>query len=79
MEGAPQTVGGSFNCSNNELTSLKGAPNLVGIDFYCKYNKLTSLEGAPKTVGGDFCCENNLNLYSLDGIGEVRGEIYKDF
>ena len=79
LEGAPIKVSESFYCSNNELTSLEGAPQKVGRDFYCKYNKLTSLKGAPKEVGGDFCCENNLNLYSLEGIGEVIGEIIKDF
>ena len=79
LEGAPIKVSESFYCSNNNLTSLKGAPQKVGTDFYCKYNKLTSLKGAPKEVGGDFCCENNLNLYSLDGIGEIKGKIYKNF
>ena len=85
LEGAPKEVGnltkkiGSFYCSNNKLTSLKGAPNSVGLDFYCKNNKLTSLKGAPQTIGGDFCCGGNPNLHSLDGIGEVRGDIYKDF
>ena len=85
LEGAPKEVGnltkriGSFYCSRNQLTSLKGAPNSVGFDFYCKENKLTSLKGAPQTIGRDFCCEGNPNLHSLDGIGEVRGDIYKDF
>ena len=85
LEGAPKEVGnltkriGSFYCSRNQLTSLKGAPNSVGFDFYCKENKLTSLKGAPQIIGRDFCCEGNPNLHSLDGIGEVRGDIYKDF
>ena len=85
MEGAPKEVGnltkriGSFYCSRNQLTSLKGAPNSVGFDFYCKNNKLTSLKGAPQTIGRDFCCEGNPNLHSLDGIGEVRGDLSKDF
>ena len=79
LEGAPQTVVRDFNCYRNQLTSLKGAPQTVGKDFYCSYNKLTSLKGAPQEVGGDFNCENNPVLHSLDGIGEVRGKIYKDF
>ena len=77
LEGAPQTVGGSFICSWNRLTSLKGAPQIVGENFSCSGNKLTSLEGAPKTVGGNFNCSRNFNLHSLDGIGEVKGEIIK--
>ena len=79
LKGAPQTVGGNFYCPWNQLTSLEGAPQEVGENFYCQYNWLTSLEGAPQTVGGNFNCSRNFNLHSLDGIGEVKGEILKDF
>ena len=48
-------------------------------DFDCSGLDLTSLKGAPQEVGGDFNCENNPALHSLEGIGEVRGKIYKDF
>jgi len=60
------TVGGSFYCAYNELTSLEGCPKEVGGHFYCVYNKLTSLEGAPEKVGGDFYCYEN-KLTSLKG------------
>ena len=83
LEGAPKEVGGDFWCNYNRLTSLKGAPQIVGKNFKCYGNLLTSLEGAPQIVGGDFICSyydyNNPDLHSLDGIGEVRGTIYKDF
>ena len=79
LEGAPQKVGGSFSCSYNQLTSLEGAPTEVGEYFNCSDNQLTSLEGAPQTIGRDFRCYDNLDLHSLEGIGEVKGEIYKDF
>ena len=79
LKGAPQTVGGSFSCSGNHLTSLEGAPRDVGKDFTCSNNHLTSLEGAPQKVGGWFTCYDNPNLHSLDGIGEVKREIIKDF
>ena len=79
LEGAPQKVEGYFNCSGNMLTSLKGAPKEVDRSFICSTNQLTSLKGAPQTVGGDFYCFDNPNLHSLDGIGEVRGRIVKDF
>ena len=79
LKGAPQIVGGRFDCSWNKLTSLEGAPQKVGGGFNCMNNLLTSLEGAPQTVGGWFECRNNPNLYSLDDIGEVKGEIYKGF
>ena len=79
LEGAPQKVSGSFRCYNNQLTSLEGAPTEIDEDFWCSYNQLTSLKGAPQTIGRDFYCEGNSNLHSLDGIGEVRGDIFKDF
>ena len=79
LEGAPTEVGGSFNCFNNQLTSLKGAPQTVGKGFYCSWNQLTFLEGAPQKIGGSFSCYKNPNLHSLEGIGEVKGKIFKDF
>ena len=79
LEGAPKEVNGCFYCHLNQLTSLEGSPKKVGRGFYCAFNHLTSLEGAPKEVGGDFDCRKNPNLHSLDGIGEVKGKIYKDF
>ena len=79
LKGAPQKVGKDFNCSSNRLTSLEGAPQTVGECFDCSYNQLTSLKGAPKTVDGNFDCRKNFNLHSLDGIGEVKGKIFKDF
>ena len=79
LKGAPTEVGRDFICYDNLLTSLEGAPQTVGRNFYCLNNQLTSLKGAPQKVGGAFDCYNNPNLHSLDGIGEVRGDIYKDF
>ena len=68
-------VGGSFNCSVNNLTSLENAPKSVDGDFYCSYNLLTSLEGAPETVGGDFYCGYN-KLTSLAGVPKYVGGIF---
>ena len=79
LEGAPKEVDGCFYCYLNQLTSLEGSPKKIGRGFYCAFNHLTSLEGAPKEIGGDFDCRKNPNLHSLDGIGEVKGKIYKDF
>ena len=79
LKGAPQEVGGSFYCSKNQLTSLEGAPTEVGESFNCNYNKLTSLKGAPTEIGGFFSCCHNPYLHSLKGLGEVKGDIFKDF
>ena len=48
-------------------------------DFICINLGLKSLKGAPRKVGRTFSCNYNPNLHSLDGIGEVKGEIYKGF
>ena len=57
-------VSGYFDCSYNQLKSLKGCPKVVK-DFYCNYNKLTSLEFSPEIVNGNFNCGKN-NLNNLD-------------
>jgi len=59
------TVGGSFNCSCNKLTSLKGCPKKVGKNFDCSCNSLTSLKGCPKKVKCFYCDLNKLT--SLKG------------
>ena len=79
LEGSPQKVGGDFWCNDNQLTSLEGAPQEVGGSFICYKNQLTSLKGAPQIVGENFYCYRNPNLHSLEGIGEVEGDIVKDF
>ena len=70
------TVGGSFYCTFNNLTSLENCPSSVGENFSCTTNLLTSLKGAPKTVGGSFYCGYN-NLTSLEGVTmSVGGDFY---
>jgi hypothetical protein len=70
-------IRGSFNCSNNNLKSLKGAPKSVRGSFDCSNNNITSLEGAPKwSVGGGFDCYNN-RLTSLKGSPKSVGGSFK--
>ena len=64
-------VKGNFDCSNNNLISLKGCPKYVDGFFNCSYNKLTSLEGAPEKVGGYFNCNNNSVRFTKDDVREV--------
>jgi len=68
-------IGGEFDCSGNNLTSLVGAPSSVGEDFNCNDNHLTSLENCPKTVGRNFDCSYN-DLTSLAGAPKI---VDKDF
>lgn len=59
-------VAGTFNCSGNDLTSLKGCPKKVG-SIICGLNpNLKSLEGAPKTVYNMFRCQD-CDLQTLEG------------
>ena len=71
-------VSGSFDCGNNQITSLKGCPTIVGGDFYCDNNQLTSLEGCPTTVGGNFYCWDNNKQFSEEyvrSLCKVKGSI----
>lgn len=66
-------VSGVFDCSENQLTSLRGCPYEVGNNFICTFNQLTTLEGAPKKVKGLFYCFHN-KLTTLEGAPrEING------
>ena len=65
LRGCPR-ICHDFNCSFNELTTLKGGPVEVSGIFNCANNKLTSLEGCPKKFGFRFDCRFN-RLTSLEG------------
>ena len=68
--------GDFFNCSHNNLTSLKGSPKITKCLFDCSHNKLTSLKDGPEKVGGYFDCSHN-NLTSLTGAPKkVSGYFY---
>ena len=59
-------VKGFFDCSINQLTSLKGAPKKVTGFFNCNKNQLENLKGASSEVDGDFYCDRN-QLITLKG------------
>ena len=67
-------VTGYFDCSVNDLTTLKGSPKWVDGDFYCSWNnnKLTSLEFSPDYVGNDFYCSHS-GLTDLIGSPKYIG------
>jgi len=58
LEGSPDSVGGDFYCSDNELTSLKGCTSKID-SFFCSINYLYSLEYFPTEIGGNFLCRRN--------------------
>ena len=59
---------GSFDCSSNELKTLKGAPKEVRGMFNCRDNNLTSLEYGPKKAY-DYDCSWN-DIKTLKGCPE---------
>lgn len=65
LDGCPDIVN-SFDCSYNNLTSLKYGPKSVYLNYDCSYNNLIELTGSPSYVTGDFCCQNN-NIKTLKG------------
>jgi len=69
-------VKGHFDCSYNQLTSLKGCPIDVRGSFYCDNNELISLYDAPKRVGKDFNCSFN-KITSLIGVPKVINGNFK--
>jgi Leucine-rich repeat (LRR) protein len=77
LEGSPE-VCTTFDCSNNELTSLEGGPRIVIGHYLCIENKrLTSLIGAPKTVTVFNC--GRCGLTSLEGgPSKVTGYVCDD-
>jgi hypothetical protein len=66
-------VTGYFDCTKNNLTTLKGSPIWVGGYFYCSENSLTNLEFSPEYVGRTFYCGVNKNLTSLIGSPKIVG------
>lgn len=74
-------VKGNFNCSCNNLQSLKGAPEYVGGDFDCSFNKIENINDLTTTyIGGDFYCYGNgvtdEDVRILKEKKIVQGEIY---
>jgi hypothetical protein len=68
-------VRGYFDCSLNQLKTLKGSPHTVQSWFNCQGNQLETLENGPKIVLESYDCSSN-KLSSLKGAPQV---IHKTF
>lgn len=69
-------VEGIFDCSSNQLVSLKGCPKIVTDDFDCSDNLLQDLKDGPHKIGRDFLCNNNLLPSLRHAPIEVGGSFY---
>jgi hypothetical protein len=68
-------VSGTFDCSNNSLTTLYGCPTEVGGNFWASNNQITSLEHCPKEVGGTFSCNGN-KLTTLEYTNNISCMVF---
>ena len=68
----PSKITGTFNCSQNDLTSLVGCPQHITGTFECTSNLFSNLNGGPQKVEGDYICSHNL-LTSLIGCASYIG------
>lgn len=66
---------GTFDISDNVLTSLEGSPKKVAGDFLAYKNELISLKGGPKEVGKNFIVLKN-NIRSLVHSPSIVKEDY---
>ncbi|HDR9764138.1 TPA: hypothetical protein ACK3Q6_002691 [Burkholderia cepacia] len=74
LEGAPEYVGGNFDCSDNELNSLNGAPKHVEGDFVCVSCSLETLNGLGEVKGKlNIQCNPGLSLSEIAHIKAARG------
>lgn len=74
-----KSISGDFNCSNNNLVSLRHSPDFVGGSFKCYSNNLKSLEFCPSKIGANFDCMYN-QIENLFGCpAEISGNIVLDF
>lgn len=68
-------IKGEFNCSFNELKTLKGSPFFVKNNFTCSNNQLTTLKYSPKIVNAHYDCSRN-KIKTLDSFQTVvQGEL----
>jgi hypothetical protein len=63
----PKKIGGQYQVSDNDLTSLIGCASEIPGEFNVSSNKLSSLEHGPKIVCGSYYATDN-DLVSVVGI-----------
>jgi len=66
LKGCPVSCG-SFNCTSNQLKTLKFGPKKVDGSFSCSNNQLTTFEGWPEEIDGYCSTSNNIvdELFTL--------------
>ena len=71
---------GYFDCSENQLTSLRGCPRITYDGYFsCSHNKLTNLDFCPEIVAGSFDAYDNEVEFSEEYIRlkcNIKGKVY---
>jgi hypothetical protein len=76
LKGAPKSVGNTFNCDKNKLTSLQYSPEVLESgDYDCNSNIIKSLKYITSPIPGDLNVEYN-KLTSLEFCPIVQGTVY---
>ena len=70
LDGCPEFINGTFQCSDNLLSSLVGGPRKVDGSYICIRNQLTNLDGAPTHISVTFDFTYN-PITSLIGIHKI--------
>jgi hypothetical protein len=66
LDGCPETVGGTFDISNNQVLTLEYGPKKVGA-LKANNCKLQNLSGMPIVTSGNIMLDKNKELKSLQG------------
>ncbi len=75
LKNTPTEVGGTFDCSNNQLESLQYGPKKAK-SYMCRSSELKSLTGGPTEVTSTFDCSGN-RLDTLVGGPTKVGFAYR--
>lgn len=71
LEGAPKEIIGSFNCADNDLSSLEFGPEYVTGYYNATNNpKLKNLKGCATTIKGAFWCDGS-GIKQSDVLDEI--------
>jgi len=74
LKGAPERVGGGFNCSQNQLRTLEGSPKKVGDRYDCSRNNIRYMKDMDYdiTVDGKFIYSFN----PMDVFSNIKANDY---
>lgn len=74
-----RSVKGTFDCSDNQLTTLKGCPLEITGSFFCERNNLERLDYLPNKIGeGKGVFSDNIHGVGTEMVGGIIVTYNKD-